>query len=491
MAADPVGTIGGNISSVSLVSNVSYDSSWHGVSGNVSPTGFFPVSIDATPGNVTRFTISTGSSACTNGYKTLNILFSNSSQPISALFLGSMPDLDRFIGNAEQNGSATFRHNSTFATASYGTIQYVPTAYTEPAAAQDFPMGYLQDQSGNLVFITPVVVQKPGFDGSNVDFQAMLPTRNGLSVTYYAGIDLACNPAPPAPPSPGTGGGGGGAGKAGAGQGSSNYGGTWPPVDISVDIGYGITCIVNARRSISSSNDFTVVTTTLTDSETEGCQLSNFAFIDDIPPEFGTVDGIIFSPDYFFAKDSTVVFIFPEFSPGESRTIVYTIPKNVPVSKLSSFKTMRVSADKIVAPSPSQGGNPPSGSSAGAANASGAANVSSAPCSQEIYCSNWSNCDDGLRMQRCKDFSGCTSFDVRRVEDCGANATISQQNAQGVCAAFPALCTSASPNPTIAFLFSFLLILTFELAVLTYRFLTSARKKRKHRNPEYENGRQP
>jgi len=77
------------------------------------------------------------------------------------------------------------------------------------------------------------------------------------------------------------------------------------------------------------------------------------------------------------------------------------------------------------------------------------------------------------------------------VEDCGANATISKQNAQGVCAAFPALCTNASPNPTIAFLFSFLLILTFELAVLTYRFLTSARKKRKHRNPEYENGRQP
>ena len=485
MAADPVGTIGGNISSVSLVSNVSYDSSWHGVSGNVSPTGFFPVSIDATPGNVTRFTISTGSSACTNGYKTLNILFSNSSQPISALFLGSMPDLDRFIGNAEQNGSATFRHNSTFATASYGTIQYVPTAYTEPAAAQDFPMGYLQDQSGNLVFITPVVVQKPGFDGSNVDFQAMLPTRNGLSVTYYAGIDLACNPAPPAPPSPGTGGGGGGAGKAGAGQGSSNYGGTWPPVDISVDIGYGITCIVNARRSISSSNDFTVVTTTLTDSETEGCQLSNFAFIDDIPPEFGTVDGIIFSPDYFFAKDSTVVFIFPEFSPGESRTIVYTIPKNVPVSKLSSFKTMRVSADKIVAPPPAQGGNPSSGSSAGAANGSGAANASLAPCSQEIYCSNWSNCDDGLRMQRCKDFSGCTSFDVRRVEECGANASISQQNAQGVCAAFPALCTSASPNPTIAFLFSFLLILAFELAVLAYRFFTGAGKRKKHRRLDY------
>ena len=55
-----------------------------------------------------------------------------------------------------------------------------------------FREGYLQDQDGNLVFITPTVNAQPGFNGSLFDFQAILPTQKGAPVSYFAGADLSC-----------------------------------------------------------------------------------------------------------------------------------------------------------------------------------------------------------------------------------------------------------------------------------------------------------
>jgi hypothetical protein len=202
-------TEGGNITALNASSG--YNSTWHGACGQASTAAFVPVSINATPGDTACLTVNTGAGVCTSGVERLYLLFSNSSSMITSLSAGNLTALDAFINREGQNGSSTFVLSTTFETANFGTIGAVPTTYTNPPVPATFRLGYLTDQAGNLVFITPVVEDQAGFNGSLFDFQLMLPTNNGTPTMYYAGIDLACNPQPPTnvtPPGPGGGGGG-------------------------------------------------------------------------------------------------------------------------------------------------------------------------------------------------------------------------------------------------------------------------------------------
>ena len=195
-------TEGGNISRADV--SLFGASRWHGACGQVSSSPFAPAVITATGGAITSLTIQTGSSSCAHGAETVNLLFSNSSSAISSLAPGSLALLDSFVGSHSENASSTFLESSTFSTSGFGSISGVPTAYTEPAAARKFRLGFLQDQSGNLVFITPAVSDETGYNGSPMDFQAMLPTNNGSAVQYHVSVDISCSPAPPTPsPSPG------------------------------------------------------------------------------------------------------------------------------------------------------------------------------------------------------------------------------------------------------------------------------------------------
>src|SRR3989344_3261159 len=149
-------TEGGNIT-LSNITLAQSNSTWHGICGAVSGSAFSNVTINATPGTVDcAFTIATGSSGCAAGANSTNLLLSNSSQNFTTLSAGNLPALDDFINRGTQNGSNTFTSSRTFETAGWGSITSVPTAYTEPASQQDFPLGYLNDADGNLVFITPV-----------------------------------------------------------------------------------------------------------------------------------------------------------------------------------------------------------------------------------------------------------------------------------------------------------------------------------------------
>ncbi len=197
-------TEGGNITHADIAQPQA-PSTWHAVFGHVSGLPFSPATINATPDNLTLLDISTGSSSCAYGVSVLNLLFSNSSSAITSLSPGSLGALDSFVERNVQNGSGTFASSTTFSTASYGSISGVPTTYTEPASSQVFREGYLQDQAGNIVFITPAVGGQIGFNMTPVDFQAILPTSNGTALVYYATVDIACNPAPPPPPQPGGG----------------------------------------------------------------------------------------------------------------------------------------------------------------------------------------------------------------------------------------------------------------------------------------------
>ncbi len=198
---------GGNITAVDV--NASLDSTWHGVVGRVSPEPFVNVMLNATPGDLTSLTIKTGSGRCKHGVEALYILFSNSSSVITSLTRGNLTLLDDFISSPPENATATFLLSSTFRTENYGQITGVPTTYTNPPAPPIFILGYLQDQDGNLVFITKVLDEpRGGFNGSLFDFQLMLPTKNATPVMYYATVDLECKVPPFKPRPPPTGGGG-------------------------------------------------------------------------------------------------------------------------------------------------------------------------------------------------------------------------------------------------------------------------------------------
>lgn len=202
-------TEGGNISQVDVARQ--YNSSWHGVVGQTSNLPYVPpfTMVNATPSNITYIPgQKTGAAKCAHGIDVLNLLFSNSSTEITSLSRGNLPALDSFIGDREDNGSATLVFSTSFETAGYGTITGVPTTYTNAPNPTIFRMGYLQDQDGNIVFITPVVSDKAGYNGSLFDFQLMLPTMNSTLTLYYVTADLECAPPPRPPEVPPEGGGG-------------------------------------------------------------------------------------------------------------------------------------------------------------------------------------------------------------------------------------------------------------------------------------------
>ncbi len=183
-----VDTGAGNVSEV----NVSFVNAtiWYGLAGQTS--GAIPPSLTVTavPDEVEELQISTGSDSCIPD--TLYILFSNSSAAITSLERGNLTILDSFINDPAQDGSATFGLSDSFDT-SFGIITGVPTTYTNALVPTSFRMGYMQDQDGNMVFITDVVQNEVGFDGTLYDYQVILPT-NGSNITYYVSVDLTCLP---------------------------------------------------------------------------------------------------------------------------------------------------------------------------------------------------------------------------------------------------------------------------------------------------------
>ena len=190
-------TEGGNVSGVDAAANVT--SAWHAVVGQTSGAAAVPLTIVATPDNITYHVINTGANSCTYGVSVLNLLFSNSSSSITSLSRGNLSVLDSFMNRIGDNGSSTLPLSTSFTT-SYGTITGVPTTYTNAHIANMFRMGYLNDQNGNIVMITPVVDDGQGYNGSLFDFQLMLPTQNISPTPYYLTVDLECKSKPHKPP---------------------------------------------------------------------------------------------------------------------------------------------------------------------------------------------------------------------------------------------------------------------------------------------------
>lgn len=478
--ADNITMEGGDITYV----NASYgkqNSSWHGVAGQASLSAFSSLTILATPGNISYKTIGTGGSMCTEGIEILNILLSNSSDVIFNVSAGNLSVLEDFIGDPVQGAYATFTQNSSFTTASFGTLDFVPTTYTNSPLPETFKMGYLQDTAGNLVFIMPVVDDQPGFDGMLYDFQFMLPTRNSTPTNYYLSVDLKCKP----PAGNGSGGGGAGGGGGGGGGGAASGGGgaaagggggfsytSIPSVDIEVNIGGGIICIVNVRRSLTVSQNYSVLITTLTNKGGPQCTMYDFVFQDIIPSDFAQIYEITFSPPYNSVKGSTVFFIFPVFAPGESRSLTYSVQRQIPQSRMQSFSVPIVLSANRGNPflnlPPINQTLPPQTTPA---------------CVISIYCEPWSQCDEeGYRSQRCFDASNCTNIEFFNVEYCLPErptqpeqpislALLWRQFEKQICKDFPHLCVAEKPHYELL-----LLVLTLLFAALVALLILAGKK---------------
>lgn len=187
-----VPTEGGNISADNVA--IEQNSSWFGLCGILTTNSFSGLIINATPSEISF--INLNASVCPTGISSAYLLFSNSTIPISNLSTGNLSLLDDFIQASDQSGSATFLSISTFAIPHLGIINNVPTTYTHSSLPGFFALGYLNDQNGNLVFATPLVIKKPGYNGSLFDFQLMLPTKNKSITPYYLTIAYSCSVIP-------------------------------------------------------------------------------------------------------------------------------------------------------------------------------------------------------------------------------------------------------------------------------------------------------
>lgn len=192
LACAQVQAQGGGISFLSL--SQAFSSTWHAVIGITSQSQASAFTVHATPGGVSRITAATSEPDCLEGAEAINILFSSSQEKTTSLSPGDLAALDSTMAFFTEDATHTFGERKTvFSTASFGQISGVPTAYTSsPSGNETFRLGYLQDQSGNFVFIAPVNKGKQAFDGSVADFQLMLPTKNGADTTYFAQVDLSC-----------------------------------------------------------------------------------------------------------------------------------------------------------------------------------------------------------------------------------------------------------------------------------------------------------
>lgn len=193
LIADPI-TEGGNVTEITFL-NFFNSTNWDGFYGEVVLGNGTIYYVNVSGNRVAELDMAAQEPPCTYSSIRMHVIAVNDTGITGALSAGNIAALDAFIGNAE-NGSNTFNSTSTFQL-TYGTIAGVPTTYTMAgnATSPDFRMGYLNDGSGNLVFATVVVDDRPNWNGSTSDYQIMLP-NNGSVVQYTVWVDVNYTCAP-------------------------------------------------------------------------------------------------------------------------------------------------------------------------------------------------------------------------------------------------------------------------------------------------------
>jgi len=175
-------------------------------------------------------------------------------------------------------------------------------------------------------------------DGSTVGAYTCTRTGNTLAITglTHSGI-IQFQQASSSSGNTGGGGSGGGSGSA------------TPPAqttdEYEVDIGNDNYCTVSIKREIASTDLLSVLTTTLENTE-DNCTMQDYVFADTIPSTFAAMADINFSPNYTEKQGWEVQFSFPEFAPGESKTVTYSVASWIPPSRVEDFTSFSMTAKK-------------------------------------------------------------------------------------------------------------------------------------------------
>lgn len=185
---------GGNIS-VLAISGTSQTKNWQGIAGDI-----FFIPPNSTLYNATGSHLNISDLQFDVGCIPISIsgfiIFSNSSSPPAVFLPGNLSLLDSFVGAGSDSGSNTFTYLSSF-TISGITINNVPTTNTyvnSHPQNSTFREGYFNDASNNLVFVTEIYEDLSGYNGSKFDFQAILPSPDYSTTTYYisGSLDVVC-----------------------------------------------------------------------------------------------------------------------------------------------------------------------------------------------------------------------------------------------------------------------------------------------------------
>jgi len=189
------------------------------------------------------------------------------------------------------------------------------------------------------------------FSGWSAAGNCTINNTAAASTTVYV-FGASCN-ITAAFTSTGSGGGGGGSGGSGGGNGGGSVGGggggsvsseayeTFP-----LEICKGVVCNITVTRTITSSNESSVMTTTIENIGGSACNLENFVYSDTLPNNFASVDELAFSVPYASRDGQNVKFMFSAFAPGESKTLTYTAQRWVPTSRIRSFGPPVLNANK-------------------------------------------------------------------------------------------------------------------------------------------------
>ncbi len=183
-----VTTEGGNVTGLFL-DTIESTGQWDGLYGEVDLGSGLIYTHFTMGGNISPLDMLAQNPPCSYSWLSMNVIAVNSSMMTFPLAAGNLTELDAFIGSG-QNGSDTFTSLSDF-TLTYGEYSDVPTTYTyaNGGPSPDFMEGYLNDASGNLVFVANVVNNRPDWNGSTSDYQIMLP-NNGSAVQYWIWVDV-------------------------------------------------------------------------------------------------------------------------------------------------------------------------------------------------------------------------------------------------------------------------------------------------------------
>jgi hypothetical protein len=120
-----------------------------------------------------------------------------------------------------------------------------------------------------------------------------------------------------------------------------------------VDVGLGKTCAVTITRSMSSTANLSVLTTTLENIGGAGCSMTDFVFSDTIPADFPALNDVTFNPMYATREGWTVNFSFPTFAAGESKTLSYSANQWIRTSLAKNFTAYTMAAKKQTTTAPS------------------------------------------------------------------------------------------------------------------------------------------